>query len=403
MSPVRILARRDERRTTDLMRENELREARRALLAKPWLTRERDTEEFRLVRRHREALTTWFADTLRYRLECDTETARLRKAGIGSGPPRPLLRTGTKAPYGPRGYALLVAVLASLTRERDQLLLEDLALAVRATAAEAEVSLDLEQLADRRLLQAALRTLLDLGVLVERDGTVEGWDTDRRVQALLDVRRDRLALLLDVHLGRAEDPFAFLDIAAVPSAAGGARVAVRRRLVEHPVLDTATMSEEESQWWRRNRGREANLLADWLGLQVELRAEGAVAVDPDGWLTDRDLPGAGTAAHAALLVLQLLVAGCRDGALAEKQQRAWRPVSDADFDAAVSRVLEAYGRGFAKDFREPDFLRTHVADTLAAFGLLRPDGDGFLLHAAAARYATNAEVIDAPTLFDVED
>lgn len=402
MSPLRVIARRDQRTALDPMREAELREARRTLLARPWLTRERDPDEFRLVRRHREALTTWFQDTLRYQLVCDAETARLRKSGLGDGPSRPLLRVGNRAAYTPRGYAVLVAVLAALTRERDQLLLEDLALAVRATAAEAEVAIDLEQLADRRLLAAALRTLLDLGVLVERDGTVEGWDTDERVQALLDVRRDRLAHLLDVHLGQAQDPFEFLDIAAVPSAAGGARVALRRRLVEHPVLDAATMTDDEAQWWRRNRGREADQLDDWLGLRVELRAEGAVAVDPDGRLSDRDLPGVGTAAHASLLVLERLVARCRDDALAQQPDRAWRPVSDDDLDHVVRDVLEAYGRGFAKDSRDPAVLRGQVEETLTAFGLLHRTDAGVLLHAAAARYATTAEVVAAPTLFDEE-
>jgi uncharacterized protein (TIGR02678 family) len=403
VSPLRVLKRRDESRTTDTMLEAELRAARRALLADPWLTREGDPDEFRLVRRHREALATWFRDTLRYRFVCDAETARLRKAGIGGAPSRPLLRVGSRKPFPPKGYAILIAVLASLTRERDQLLLEDLAIAVRATAAEAGIALDLDQLADRRLLQAALRTLLDLGVLVERDGAVEGWDTDRRVQALLDIRRDRLAILLDVHLGRAKDPQEFLDIAIVPSAAGGARVALRRRLVEHPVLDVSVLTEDEAQWWRRNRSREADQLADWLGLHVELRAEGAVVVDPEGQLSDRDLPGTGTAAHAALLVLERLVSDLRTAALADTESRVWQRVADERFDRAVAYVLDAYGRGFAQDAREPEALRSLVVEVLVAFGLLRPTEGGFAVHAAAARYATAPELVAAPTLFDAEE
>jgi uncharacterized protein (TIGR02678 family) len=403
VSPLRIVGRRDQRASSDPMREAELRDARRALLLQPWLTREHDPDEFRLVRRHRDALTDWFSDSLRYRLVCDAETARLRKAGLGDGPTRPLLRVGSRKPFTPNGYAVLVTVLASLTRERDQLLLEDLAVAVRATAAEAGIGLDLEKLPDRRLLQAALRTLLDLGVLVERDGTVEGWDADRRIQALLDIRRDRLAILLDVHLGRAQDPFEFLDVATVPSAAGGARVAVRRRLVENPVLDAATLSDDETQWWRRNRSREADLVEEWLGLQVELRAEGAVAIDPDGQLSDRDLPGTGTAAHAALLVVHRLVTHCRADALSQRDGRSWAPVTDEVLTGAVAEVLDEYGRGFAKDSRDVDVLRGQVVETLTAFGLLYPADDGFLLHAAAARYATTAEVVSTPTLFDMKD
>ncbi|MHB1614675.1 MAG: TIGR02678 family protein [Actinomycetes bacterium] len=388
----------------DAQLDAELRQARRTLVRSPWLARETSPDDFRLVRRHRDALASWFSEALGYHLEVESDTARLRKAALGHDASRPLLRGKSHRPFTPRGYSVLLCTLAALSRARSQLLLDDLARDVRAAAADARVDLDLEAVADRRLLHAALRQLIDMGVLVERDGTVDGWDLDQRIQALLDVRRDRLALLLDIRLGQATTTRELLDTEALPSAAGGARLVARRQLVESPILDVTTLDEGQAQWWRRSRGREAEQLGDWLGLDVELRAEGAVAVDPAGELTDRDFPGPGTVRHAALLVLGRMVDRCRPGALAaQTAQRAWRPVTHTDLQADVADVVAQYGGAFAKEYRDDvDALATEVIAVLTAFGLLRPSelGQAWELHASAARYAPHAVEVTAPTLFD---
>ena len=100
---------------------------------------------------------------------------------------------------------------------------------------------------------AALAALVELGVLHERDGDLEHW-AEQRTASLLDVRRDRLALLVAAPLAGVEDPDELLDVAALPSAAGGARVAVRRRLVESPVLSTDELTDEQAEWYRDKDG-----------------------------------------------------------------------------------------------------------------------------------------------------
>lgn len=403
-TPPRLLRERPLPQVEDTQREAELRAARRSLLRGPWLTRESSPDEFRLVRRHRDALVAWFSETLGYELQVETDTARLRKAPLEGSTSRPLLRVGGTRAFTPQGYAVLICVLAALSRGRHQLLLDDLARDVRSTAAEAGVDLDLERVTDRRLLQAALRLLVDLGVLRERDGTLEGWDVDDRVQALLDVRRDRLGLLLDVRLGQARCAEELLARNDIPSAAGGARLRSRRILVESPVLDVAELSDDQFQWWRRNRGREAERLEEWLGLTVELRAEGAVAVDSAGELSDRLFPGHGTVAHAALLCLGRLVERHRADALsAPAAERSWWPVPREELHASLVDVMSDYGRSFAKEFRDDaDALMAHVVALLVDFGLMRAatSEDVIEMSAAAARFAPRAVETGAPTLFD---
>src|SRR6266545_337633 len=239
----------------------ERRRAARALLRTPLLTAEGPAaDDFRLVRRHRDELTRLFAEGLGYRLEVESRVARLFKAGLGRDASRPLLRRGDrKRPFSPRAYAMLCLTIAALTRSKDQLLVDELVAQVRSAAADARLDVDLDSYADRRALHAALTALIELGVLRERDhdgGGLERWAQDRNARSLLDVVRDRLRLLLArsfTGLGSAGD---LLQTAALPSASGGARVAIRRRLVESPVLSVTELSDERAEWWQKNRNRE---------------------------------------------------------------------------------------------------------------------------------------------------
>ncbi|MGF1646252.1 MAG: TIGR02678 family protein [Kineosporiaceae bacterium] len=399
----------------DAHRAAERRRAMRALLRRPLLHGQGDQaddatrEDLRLLRRHREEVAREFAQGLGYRLLVEASGARLVKAGLGRDASRPLRRPARGSALGrvftPRGYALLTLVLAVLTRAPGQLLLDELVPLVRSAAADAGVDVDLDALPDRRDLAAALLVLVQLGVLTERDGDLEGWADSPGTQSLLEVSRDRLRLLLAVPLAGARGPEDLLDAPDLPSAAGGARIAVRRRLAESPVLSLTDLDDEQAAWWSRNRHREAEWFADRLGLDVELRAEGALAVDPDEELTDVAFPGTGSARHYALLLLAQVVDDARDDARRhETVDRVWWPVPRAAVDQAHGAVHEARRAGLRKEHREdPAALLREVEGLLSAVGLIRvdppapggPSGSGapggWRVHAAAARYAPQVE------------
>jgi uncharacterized protein (TIGR02678 family) len=389
----------------------ERRRAARALLRSPLLHADGPgADDLRLVRRHRVELARLFADGLGYRLVVEPGAARLFKAGLGRDATRPLLRRGGKKAFTPRGYALLCLTLAALTRSKGQLLVDELVAQVRSAAVDAGLDVDLDAIADRRALHAALSALVELGVLHERDGDLEHW-AEQRTASLLDVRRDRLALLVSAPLAGVDDPEELLDVAALPSAAGGARVAVRRRLVESPVLSTDELTDEQAEWWRRGRNREREWFSDRLGLELELRAEGAVAVDPDDELTDLEFPGVGSARRLALLVLERLVDRLRgDAREAAAAQRVWRRAGPELVASASAGVLGEWGAGLKREYR--DDAAAALADAravLVATGLVRlaPDG-AWLVHAAGARYAVRASIAAAapggqPSLFEEEE
>jgi uncharacterized protein (TIGR02678 family) len=375
----------------DVYAAAERRTAARALLNHPLLSADGpQAEEFRLVRRHRAELARMFADGLGYRLVVDPQVARLYKPGLGRDPSRPLEKN-SGASFTPRAYALFCLSIAALTKAKQQLLVDELVAAIRSAVAEAGLDVDLDQVGDRRALYAAFTALVKFGVLRERDGNLERWVNDGRSPTLLDVGRDRLAMLVSAPLASATSPDELLETAALPSAAGGARVAVRRRLAESAVLSTADLSEEYAEWWRRNRNREREWFSDRLGLELELRAEGAIAVDPDDELTDIVFPGGGSGKHFALLLAGALVERVR-GRARDAADRTWADVSAAEVDAAAAEVYDAWSPGLNKEHKEnPAAAKAEALALLASFGLIEPAGDAadgaLRLHAAAARYA----------------
>jgi hypothetical protein len=163
------------------------------------------------------------------------------------------------------------------------------------------------------------------------------------------------------------------------------------------VLPADALTDEQAEWGRRGRHREREWFADRLGLQVELRAEGALAIDPDDELTDTAFPAGGSARHLALLLLEALVARLRPAAReAPAAERGWRRAG-AELVAEVSaQVLGEWRGGLKREHREhPAVALAEAERVLIDFGLVRPEPDGArLVHAAAARYAVHATLAE---------
>ena len=174
------------------------------------------------------------------------------------------------------------------------------------------------------------------------------------------------------------------------------------------MLSTDELTDEQAEWWRRGRNREREWFRDRLGLDLELRAEGAVAVDPEGELTDVEFPGAGSARRLALLVLEGLADRLRAGAReAAAEERVWRRAGPELVAAVSSEVLAAWGAGFKREYRDDAAAALAAArSVLVAAGLVRLGPDGaWLVHAAGARYAVRASITEGspggqPSLFE---
>ncbi|MFD0804313.1 DUF2398 family protein, partial [Streptomonospora algeriensis] len=190
------------------------------LLRRPLLRAEGpDGEALSAVRRYTDRLQTLFAGYLGYRLVVEPGFARLYKTGRSPDGVRGAHKPNG-APFTPRTYAYLALVLAVLTGGQGQLLLSSLVAELRTLGAEAGLELG-SGIVDRRALAAALRHLIDSGVLTETDGSVSPWAEDADREALLTVDAELLGHFVAAPLGRVQSPE---ELAGGPAAASAERV-----------------------------------------------------------------------------------------------------------------------------------------------------------------------------------
>ncbi|GAB3205406.1 hypothetical protein GCM10027294_03790 [Marinactinospora endophytica] len=377
----------------DAIEAAQVRRCARVLLRRPLLRAEGpDGEALGTVRRYADRLQTLFTAYLGYRLVVEPSFARLYKTGRRPDGVRGA-RKPNGAPLTPRAYAYLALVLAVLTGGSGQLLLSGLVADVRAAGAEAGLDLG-TGIVDRRALAAALRHLVDLGVLTETDGSVAPWADDAAREALLTVDVELLAHLVAVPLSRVASPEA---LAHAGAESADVRHRVRRRLVEDPVVARSSLTPEERDWLRTHLRSEARLLEELTGMRLEARAEGVLAVDPDGYLTDRAFPGGGTFARIALLAAaELVEEGSRPGIDHGEESPGRGGEVDRDgvavtrerFDAVVADLAARHPRAWSKDaVRDTDRLASSVLETLTEVGLaVSPPGGLVVVSAAAGRY-----------------
>ena len=334
-----------------------------------------------MIYRQRAVLQDLFSSLLGYRLVVERRFARLYKAGPVDD------ATRGEGSLSPRGYAYFALTLAALTGIGRQVLLSRLVSDVRAAAAEAGIGI-VDDPADRRALTAALRHLVALGVITETEGTVSA--TDSAAEALITIDTDLLGQLVAGPLAEAEGPDELVSLAA---ATGPRSIehAVRRRLVEDPVVLYRDLPDEHAEWLLKHLANESRLMERFFGLVTESRAEGLVVTDPEDYLTDVAFPGPGTVARIALLALPALL---DRGEPRDSDGR--HPVSTEDISAVCSELVESYPAAWSRQATEDhcDLVRS-VCTLLHRLGILRADGAGWLVSPAAHRWLPQPDATPA--------
>ncbi len=378
----------------------------RHLLATPLVDGDADPDAFRLVARHQGTLVDWFEAACGWALVVDVAAgfARLSKRSAGVDPSRPLKRTrGTAPAFDRRRYQLLCLVGAELVRHP---------VTTVGLLAQAVGGLDTGRHAERAAFVDALRALMAWGALRTSGGEVDSFldseqgnamlmaDTARLHRMIscatapstlpeaLDVESAIAALLAEPRYGEAPtDP----EAADTDQRMRWVRHTLARRLLDDPVTYLDDLSPTERDYlatpagrkWLRDRVAEA-------GFELEERAEGLLAVDPDVIATDHPFPApAGNAHQLALLLLDRLAQppGALEGSGVRKE---------------VDAVLDRFP-GWARSHREgdgPDRLGDEAVALLVGFGLaVREPGGRVVARPALARYRCGEPTVSAPTLF----
>lgn len=391
----------------------------RTLLARPLLDTDADPEAFRLVARHAGWLTEWFERTCGWALTVDAAGgyARLAKRAATVDVTRPLHRTrGAGNPFDRRRYQLLCLVCAELVRHPVT------TVGLLAGAVTAEAALDTSRHGERTAFVDALRALMGWGAVRATAGDVDAFVGSERGNAILTADTARLhRLLVSATAPSSLPPEAGLHEATErllgeprygdgphpPAGAGDearnrwARHRLARRLLDDPAVHADELGLVEADYlasvsgrrWLRERVAEA-------GFELEERAEGLLAVDPDAVATDRHFPAPlGNAHQLALLLADRLVttdAGGRRhlGRLSPRQLAA-------EVDAVLAR-FPSWARS-QRDEGGPERLGRDAVELLASFGLVRVEADGAVAaRPALARYRVGHPVVTAatPNLFE---
>lgn len=378
--------------SSDQSRQNdEIASAIRALLAEPFLDRS-SPASLGLVRRHRVELTRWFAQELGYRLDASRPgVARLAKLP-GPGHVARGLRTRQGRAFDGRRYAVVCLVLASVEAAGERCTLARMFDQVAARAAGIEgLVFDTELGADRRLFIQAVQAVAGLGVLERAEGDEERFARGLPGgDALYRVDRERLALLPTAPQppSLASSPQDVGSEAYPDTEAGRARRRrhrVTRALVEQPVVYHDDLGEDESDYMRSQRARLERLLYEKVGLTLEMRAEGWVAVDESGELTDLRWPDYGAAETTALRVCDELRSRRHGGA-----PEVW---AHGDLIEFVHGLASEYAGYWRKDAATPAGaaeLARRAEDVLQSAHLIGRDRDGIVARPGVGRFAAVA-------------
>jgi uncharacterized protein (TIGR02678 family) len=277
----------------------------------------------------------------------------------------------------PRGYAYLALPLAVLTGIGRQTLLSRLVADIRSAAVEAGIDAP-DDVTERRALTAALRHLVSLGVLQETEGSV-AQDVIPQ-EALITIDTDLLGQLVTGPVGEADSPQRLIELAARPGPRG-IEHAVRRKLVETPLVLYADLPDDQAEWLRRNQRKETALLEQAFGLHTECRVEGVLAADTEDFLTDLSFPGVSTVARITLLALPDLVGDDSE------DPPARHVVTTEHLREVCATLVEDYPAAWSKQFTEDlDRLVAEVTELLRRMGLAVETDEGWSISAAAHRW-----------------
>ncbi len=363
------------RGTADPQRQLDLRAAARHLVTHPLVLAEREPDTFGLIRRHEQTLDRWFTQRFGYRLQVTADTARLFKSTVVARR-RPLGTASSQSrPFSVREYTLLSLALAAVAAGPSVISLRDLLGEVRSAATDADVTVT-DEPADRRALVTALRWMIRHGVAIEMHDRVERYAADGAADAVLRIRPDRVALLPLPVLARSEAVDEVLDR---PDRGLSSRAWMRSFLLEEPVLYRTDLAEDEWAELRRRLGEESAIFEEMFGLNIEARAEGVMAIDPEDRLTDSRFPRSGTVGHAALLLIDRLVETDRT------------PLGRSEFVDAVAVLAAEHRRYWSKLAEDPDRLADEILELLGDHRLAEVDGDVVRLLPAAWRYGVAVE------------
>jgi uncharacterized protein (TIGR02678 family) len=352
-----------------------------------------------LARRHRRELSTLFREDLGWQIFTEDHGAVRALCQPGAGHVPRGLATGSGRAFDPQRYALTFLVLAALEAAGARTTLTVLFADVRDRAGDIEgLDFDHNQASHRRAFVHAVQAVTSLGVLELADGAEETFARSGEGDALYRVVRTQLTRVL----ATSKPP----SLAARPADAVAEnlysdtedaqkrrrRHRITRALVAEPVLYRGDLTEDELAYFAGQEKRIRKLLAERFGLVLESRAEGWVAVDPEGTLTDQRFPAISAARAAGLAIVD----ASRDRREPDADEAEWTTGELREFTSGLG---DQFGASWTIDPADPDAVARvteDAVDVLVAMRLARRVPEGVAVLPAAGRFALSTADEPAP-------
>lgn len=381
----------------------EVGRAIRALLARPLVTAAADPEMFDLIRRRRGLIAAWFERHCGWMLNVEPRHGyvRLIKIRTDPDPSRPARRLrSSRAPFDRRRYVLFCLTCAELLAAPATTIgLLSRRITQAAAADPALPPFDTSRREERRAYVDALKLLEHYGILRAVDGLTDSYIDQQEAKVLYSVDTTRLLRLLASPTAPSRlDSFDLPTLLREPRYGAAAdtpdevsdaqrnlwlRHSILRRLVDDPVVYYTDLTPEQRGYLASPTGRQlVRQACEQAGFVLEERAEGLLAVDPDGLATDTKFPDDASHTKVAALLLLDLITGSPG------------PTPMPELVAAAGRMLDRF-RTWAKAYQSEDGPTRLAADALAvlrAFGLITETAVGVAALPAAYRYATDGPI-----------
>lgn len=386
--------------------------AARELLSQPMVDATRNPTVFELIRRHYGFLAEWFQTYCGWNLEVDMRSgwARLLKTTQRPDPIRPARRTrGARLPFDRRRYTLLCLAGAELARPGLQTTIGRLAEQVKALSQTLDEvdTYEPDRYSERSAFVDVVKFYEQVGVLQIVQGDTRSYSDSADAKVLFRVDTNRLgrlltdatspsriggtqpdldALTVDMRYGDPQRPEATTD----EQRRRRARHSLYRRLVDDPVVYFHDLDPDEMTYWQSQKPRVASTLRD-IGLHLEQRAEGLLALDPTGQATDTRFPDENSIAkHAALILLDVFCGINRTTSDHQAPVHGPYVVSRNAARQLLADLLENFPK-WARTYQTedgPDLLLNDAVDMLSSFGLVTATPTAIVALPAAARYAS---------------
>ncbi|MHB8170824.1 MAG: TIGR02678 family protein [Thermincolia bacterium] len=386
--------------------KEERQQCARALLNRPWITKEEDPEVFQAVKSHYDALRDWFQEYCGFTLLVTRQFVKLEKI---PGRPRPWMGFGSL--QQPRDYALFSYCLWYLEGkgETDQFLLTEMVEEIREHLLSQDVLVDWTIYDHRLSMARALKLLKELGVLATVDG--DEWEWAKSGTAENNVLYEATPWSRYVLRRFPKDLAGYGDISSLgegvyPDTSEGQlkrrKHRIYRRLLQEPVVYDWEWTEEEKYYVLTQRRSILDQLENMFGLEGQRYREGLVFFHPE--LTGEAMlfPTARGITDLALLlggeVRRMMAAGHGSVYLDDRGrvQLTW-----VDLEGIILRLREKCQEYWSKKYRQATAreLAAQLMDHLEEWGLGgREDGQVLWIYPGLARWNGDYSSIDEAIL-----